>query len=99
MVDLKQCPACGAPVPEQIPSGTEQFPNPPLDQARPSTLFVLATGVAAPTICGGVTVLIFYCFWQEAITAGAVLAGAGFIAFVVRWVNRRDMPAGREPLD
>lgn len=83
-VYLKYCPACGASAPERVP--TEMVPA-----ARPSTVFILTTAVAAPTICGGAVFTIFS-LPQPAVATGALLAGTGFIALVVRWLNHRESP-------
>lgn len=96
MIELKQCPACGAPAPEIIPSAPEQFPDPTADETRPSAYFIMAAGVAAPAICGGVALAVL-AIGEPAIMAGAALAGAAFIAFVVRWLNHRDTTARKHP--
>jgi hypothetical protein len=83
-VYLKYCPACGASAPEPVPIAT-------MKEARPSIVFILTAAVAAPTICGGAVITILSSP-QPAGAPGALLAGAAFIALLVRWLNHRDSP-------
>jgi hypothetical protein len=77
-VHLKECPACRAPAPER------PLLQPFLSK-RPSLIFILIAGVAAPMASGGA---ILGYFVYPNLTG--LIAGALAILFVVRWLNRRD---------
>ena len=83
---LIRCPACASPAPERssMPTVTS---IPTVNSVRPSLLFILTTGVAAPIISGG---LVLVYFILPAMVG--VLAGACFILLMIRWINRREDP-------
>ncbi len=96
-VDIAHCPGCGTRSPAKYQNPPAQLPDPTGDESPPPVKFILVFGVAAPTICGGAALTFLGHFGREAIAAAAVLAGAGFILFSVRWVNRRDVRRALRP--
>jgi hypothetical protein len=87
-LDLSRCPACKTPLPkESIP--------PRGNGAQLTIARVFVAGVVAPVLFGSLVTAVFT-FWEPFVSIAAIVAGAGFVLAIVRFVNRHDSRRGRK---